>query len=126
MRGFQLGIVPQFNCVMCRSCLAGARSGALDQSFQQRLGRLISDFIERSEIPLPLYLIAIGANGTVVVSRHTESGNEAVCSSAGALTTPVTTAPAAQSVGDRSSITPQPIGANREADICPPLEIRPC
>ena len=32
----------------------------------------------------PLYLIAIGSNGAVVVSRHTESGNEQVCASTGA------------------------------------------
>ena len=57
---------------------------------QARLGRLINDFIERSGIAPPLYLIAIGSNGAVIVTRHTDAGNEQVCASPDAgLASPV-------------------------------------
>ena len=47
---------------------------------QQRFAKMISDFIADSGIDPPLYLIAIGANGSVPVSRHTDSDVREVCS----------------------------------------------
>ena len=46
---------------------------------QKRFAKLISDFIESSGITPPLYLIAIGSNGSVTVSRHTDSDIKEVC-----------------------------------------------
>jgi hypothetical protein len=37
---------------------------------QQRLGALISEFISGCEFTPPFYLVAVGANGAVAVTRH--------------------------------------------------------
>jgi hypothetical protein len=47
---------------------------------QQRLAKLVSEFIDSCGFEPPLYAIAIGSNGSVHVSRHTDSGVEQVCS----------------------------------------------
>ena len=47
---------------------------------QQRFGKLVSEFIDGSGIAPPFYMLVIGSNGTVRVSRHTDSDVEEVCS----------------------------------------------
>ena len=47
---------------------------------QQRFAKLISDFVEGCGFERPLYVIAIGSNGSVSVSRHTDSDVELICS----------------------------------------------
>jgi hypothetical protein len=47
---------------------------------QQRFAKLVSEFIDGCGFEPPLYVIAIGANGSVSVSRHTDSDVEVICS----------------------------------------------
>jgi hypothetical protein len=47
---------------------------------QQRLAKLVSEFVEGCGFDPPLYVIAIGANGFVAVSRHSDFGVEHCCS----------------------------------------------
>ena len=44
---------------------------------QQRLGKLVSEFIDGCGFEPPLYLVAIGSNGSV--SRYTHRGVKQVC-----------------------------------------------
>jgi hypothetical protein len=46
---------------------------------QQRFAKLVSEFIDGCGFDPPLYVLAIGANGSVSVSRHTDSDVRQVC-----------------------------------------------
>jgi hypothetical protein len=46
---------------------------------QQRFAKLVSEFINSCGLDPPLYVIAIGANGAVSVSRQSGSGLAEVC-----------------------------------------------
>ena len=51
------------------------------------------DVVDSCEIQPPFHLIALGSNGSVSVSRHTDSGVELVCGhNAGRMVSPITVA----------------------------------
>ena len=52
----------------------------MSQHDQKRLAALVSEFIDSCGFEPPLYVIAISSNGSVAVSRHTDSDIEQVCS----------------------------------------------
>jgi hypothetical protein len=62
--------------LMCK----GARGPFPDVLGIKRFAEFVSDFIEGCGFEPPLYLIAIGSNGSVAVSRHTDSDIKEVCS----------------------------------------------
>jgi hypothetical protein len=47
---------------------------------QQRLAALVSESVSGCGLDPPLYLIAIGSNGSVAISRHMDSDVKQVCS----------------------------------------------
>ena len=47
---------------------------------QKRLAALVSEFVDGCGFESSLYLIAIGSNGSVAVSRHSDSDVKQVCS----------------------------------------------
>ena len=58
---------------------------------QQSLSEYIAKFLDGSGIDPPFHLVAIGANGAVSVSHHTDSGIEEVCATpGGGLVAPIT------------------------------------
>jgi hypothetical protein len=46
---------------------------------QQRFAKFVSDFIDGCGIEPPLYVLAIGSNGAVSVSRHSRSDVKQIC-----------------------------------------------
>jgi hypothetical protein len=64
---------------------------------QKRLAALVSEFIDGCEFAPPLYVLAIGANGSVSVSRHTHSDLKQICGhNAGRMVSPITVAVVAE------------------------------
>ena len=57
----------------------GARGPFPDVLGIKRFAEFVSDFIDGSGIARPLYLIAIGSNGSVAVSRHSDRDVKQVC-----------------------------------------------
>ena len=47
---------------------------------QQRIAKLVSEFVDSCGFEPPFYVIAIGSNGSVSVSRHSDSDVELICS----------------------------------------------
>ena len=60
-------------------------TGRMNEHDQRRLGQLISKFLDLCGSEPRCYLFEVGSNGSVIVSRHTNSAARQVCASSGAL-----------------------------------------
>jgi hypothetical protein len=83
---------------------------------QQRLAKLVGEFVDSCGLDPPLYVIAIGLNGSVSVSRHSNRDVEQVCGhNVARMTAPITVA-VIGSDGSGRSARIEMIEATRERD----------
>jgi hypothetical protein len=77
----------------------------MSQHDQQRFAKLVSEFIDSCGFEPPLYVIAISSNGSVAVSRHTDSDVELICSHTvgPGMVSPITVAVVAEDGRGRSA-----------------------
>ena len=65
----------------------------MNEHDQARFAKLVSEFIDGCGLDPPMYVIAIGSNGAVSVSRHTHSDVEQICGhNADRMVSPITLA----------------------------------
>ena len=70
----------------------------------QRFAEFVAAFIARCGIAPPFHVVAIGSNGAVRVSHHSDGGVEKVCATPGDLVAPLTVTVIAPDGRGRSAV----------------------